>query len=167
MRILLSDKAKVIANACIKGINMYNIKRPFNEQVMMTTKRLQKLLFFIEIEYMKKHNGEPLFYDEFHAWPQGPAIPLVYSEYMLHSDCNGMLRGVDEPSKEEQEIVNKVLELTKNFDTIDLVKACSTKDSPWSMVYDEKDEMHRQVITKEKIYEYYIDKDLKNDVLKF
>ena len=166
MRSLLSDKVKVIANACIKGANAYNIKRPFEERISMNTKRLQKLLFFCEIEYMKKHNGTPLFEDEFHAWPGGPAIPIIYTEYMLHADCNGMLRGVQEPSKEEQEIIEKVLEFTKKLDTIDLVKACCTSDGPWIQVYDEKDEMHRQVISKCVIYEFYMDKDLERDILR-
>lgn len=166
MRSLLSDKVKVIANACIKGVNAYNIKRPFEERISMNTKRLQKLLFLCEIEYMKKHNGQPLFEDEFHAWPGGPAIPIIYTEYWLHADCNGMLRGIGEPAKEEQEIVNKVLELTKNLDTVDLANVCCVSDSPWIQVYDEKDEMHRQVITKERIYNFYFNKDLKQDILK-
>ena len=165
MRVFLTDKIKVIANACIKGVIAYNIKRPFEERVVMSTKRLQKLIFFCEIEYMKKHNGESLFIDEYRALPSGPVVPTIFTEYMLHANCNGMLRGVGEPNEEEQNIIDNVLTLTAKLDTIDLVNACCTAESPWRQVYEDSDEMHRQVISKKDIYRFYMHKDLKKDIL--
>jgi len=99
----------------------------------MNTKRLNRLIFLCEIEYMKLHEGKQLFEEKFYAWPSGPAIPAVYVCYNL--DCDE-LPAEGKPTSEEQEIIDKVLSLTMKLDTIDLNNACTILGSPWIHVFD-------------------------------
>ena len=46
----------------------------------ITNLRLQKLLYFIQQEYLKDY-GKPLFFDDICAWKYGPVVPNVYYIY--------------------------------------------------------------------------------------
>lgn len=43
--------------------------------------QLQKMLFFAQVDYMQRHDGDKLFDDEIRAWQYGPVIPYVYNAY--------------------------------------------------------------------------------------
>ena len=71
-----------MADYIIDEINKYNQDKPFRDKVLLSTRRLQRLLYFCETEYMIKNNGTPLFEDEFYAWPSGPVIEKIYYAYV-------------------------------------------------------------------------------------
>ena len=48
---------------------------------LISNLQLQKMLFFAQVDYMKKHDWNKLFDDEIHAWQYGPVIPYVYNAY--------------------------------------------------------------------------------------
>jgi len=163
---MLSNKVKVIANAFIKGTNDYNKERRFPDQIFMNHKRLQRLLYLFEIEYMKRHDGTPIFKEEFYAWPSGPVIPAVYTDYLLYTGADSKLPCIGIPTQEEQEIINNILALTAKLDTIDLSTACSAIGSPWNHVFDADDQRHNQIIPKAETCLFYSKRDLKEDILK-
>lgn len=159
----LTLKCRAIANYIIEKINEYNKDKPFKEQVFLHDKKLQKLLYFCEIEYMKENNGKTLFDDEYYAWPSGPVIVEIYTQYIQLKD--GKMKTAyekNEPtlSKDIKLIIDKILELTKDLDTIDLVNISKLPDSPYDKVYDGSDIHHNQKISKKDIYLYYKDKVL-------
>ena len=80
----LSLKCRAVANYIIEETNKFNAGKNFREQIMFTTKRLQKILYLCEIEYMKRNNGKVLFDDEFYACPSGPVIEEIYTKYMQY-----------------------------------------------------------------------------------
>ena len=43
--------------------------------------QLQKMLFFAQVDYMQRHDGDKLFDDEIRAWQYGTVIPYVYNAY--------------------------------------------------------------------------------------
>ena len=47
----------------------------------ITTMQLHKLAFYAQAEHLVKHQGEPLFPEDFYAWRSGPVCPLLF---MLH-----------------------------------------------------------------------------------
>ena len=57
----LTPKCVAVSNYIIEKINKFNEGKTLQEQVMMSLKRLQKILYFCDIEYMKINNGESLF----------------------------------------------------------------------------------------------------------
>ena len=157
----LTEECRAVANYIIDEMNKFNIGKHLTERVFLSTKRLQKLLYLCDIEYMKRNNGQPMFGDDFYAWPSGPVIPNVYSELMIYQD--GLLKPKygKSPlmlSKKNKTMIDLVLESTKDLDTIDLVNMSSVVDGPWAKVFDPTDPKHKQIISKDDVYSYYLNK---------
>lgn len=161
----LSLQCKLTANYIIEEINKYNENKPLKEKLLLSCKKLQKILYFCNIEYMKKHMGEPLFNDEFHAWPSGPAIPYVYYTYTpyykekIEPDYKELHKNMQTLSPEAIDIINEVLDATKELDTIDLDEFAKIPGSPWAHAYNLDDPDHRQIISKDEMYDFYAKKE--------
>lgn len=67
------EVAKYTINKCIE------LGRPISNL------QLQKILYYIQGEYMKKNHGEVLFNESIEAWQYGPVVPNVYYEYNIYS----------------------------------------------------------------------------------
>ena len=147
------------ANYLIERTNSYNNSQAnYGNRISMTCKRLQKLLYFSDIEYMKRNNGQSMFNDEYHAWPSGPVIPSVYSRFMKYQD--GQMKPIDEENHSPltqtmKDSLEYILSNSWDMDTIDLIALSHTQGSPWSRFYNENDPKHEQIIPKEEIYNYY------------
>lgn len=44
----------------------------------ITTMQLHKLAFYAQAEHLVKHQGAPLFPEDFYAWRSGPVCPLLF-----------------------------------------------------------------------------------------
>lgn len=148
------------ANYIIKRTNEFNFKRNYSDKISMTCKRLQKLLYFSEVEYMKRHDGEPMFEDNFYAWQSGPVIPSVYDVFVQYQ--NGEMYPIEEGkhtpiTTEMKEVLDYIFEQTIEIDTYDLVDASHIPDGPWYKVYDANRE---PIVTKSSMYDFYKDKKL-------
>lgn len=145
------------ANRLVELTNQYNKDQPYNQRISMTCKRLQKLLYFCEVEFMQRHNGESMFSEDFYAWPSGPVIPSVYSKFaQFQTGEMTVVGGTHTPLTENMiEVVDFVFDKTINMDTLDLVTLSHVKDGPWDRVYNDSDPKHEQIIEKASIYSYY------------
>lgn len=145
------------ANRLVELTNRHNDQKPYGEKISMTCKRLQKLLYFCEAEYMTRHNGETMFSEDFYAWPSGPVIPSVYSKF-AHFQNGEMttVPGDHTPLTDDMtEVLDYVFNSTIAIDTLDLVEMSHIEDGPWSLVFDRTDPKHMQIIKKSSIYDYY------------
>lgn len=145
------------ANRLVELTNQYNSGKPYGERISMTCKRLQKLLYFSEAEYMKRYNGEAMFTEDFFAWPSGPVIPSVYSKFAQFQNGEmAIVAGEHTPLTTEMiDVLDYVFNTTITIDTLDLVEKSHATDGPWSLVYDANDPKHMQIIDKSSIYKYY------------
>ena len=144
------------ANYIIEKVNNYNAGKPLRSQVFMTSKRLQKILFFADVLFMLENNKESMFSDEFYAWPSGPVIPSVYKEFMQYQD--GEMQPHTEGnhahlSEGMKAVLDRVINHTMTIDTSELIKTSHVEGGPWRDVYDEAND---NVINKTKIYNYYV-----------
>lgn len=160
----LTKECVAVANYIIIRINEYNSdKKLLREKVLMSTRKLQKLMYFCDAEYMKRNNGITLFPDEYNAWPSGPVIDLVYDYYMQYNDC-GMFPRTDLQSVELQEdaksVIDEVLEKIRDIDSSDLITASCIENGPWHQVFVEEDKLHQQVVSKEEMYSFYKKRDI-------
>jgi len=57
--------------------------------------KLQKLLYYAQGFWLGLH-GEPLFHDQFEAWPHGPVVPHVYHHFKRYGSSP-----IDPPSEKE------------------------------------------------------------------
>ena len=146
------------ANYLINKTNDYNTGKKYSERISMTCKRLQKLLYFSEIEYMKTNKGTPMFSDDFRAWPSGPVIPSVYDVFVQYQD--GEMYPVDETghspiTADMEKALETIFSQTVLIDTLDLVDYSHIPNGPWAKHFDASDEQHIQIIPKEEIYMFY------------
>ena len=149
------------ANYLIERTNNYNsLQTNYGNRISMTCKRLQKLLYFSDIEYMKRNNSDSMFRDNYHAWPSGPVIPSVYSKFMTYQ--NGQMKPIEGKhsslTQAMKDCLDFVLSLTWNMDTLDLIDFTHVADGPWKQVYNESDPKHEQIIPKRDIFNYYRDR---------
>jgi len=149
------------ANYIVTLTNQYNEGKPYSEQISMTCKRLQKLLYFSEIEYMKYNNWKPMLKDDFYAWPSGPVIPSVYYKFTQFQDGTmAPIEGEHTPlTSEMKKAIQKIFEDTAKIDTYDLVEMSHAEDGPWKQVYDPNDKNHGQIITRSSMREFFETRD--------
>jgi len=154
----LTLKCMAVANYIIDEINKYNEDKPFREKILLSVRRLQKLLYFCETEYMIKNNGKPLFEDEFCAWPSGPVIEKIYYTYL--QEQNGYMNPYhipDEPNltNDVKCMIDRILEVTKDLYTSELIRISKVDDGPHSKVFVKEDNNYDQIVSKEDTYIYY------------
>lgn len=56
------------------------LKKSFEEFCTVTSMKLQKLIYFIYADYLKR-TGEPLFSERFEVWKFGPVVSSVYYDF--------------------------------------------------------------------------------------
>lgn len=155
----ITAKCRAVSNYIIEATNRYNKDKSIQEQVMMSAKRLQRILYFCNIEYMRKYDGENLFDDNFYAWPTGPVIPgiyYVYTSYYIGKNIPIYEGERLNLTKEEKFIIHKILIQTQNLSTMDLINITNISGGPWQQFYNEHDPKHIQIIPKEEIYNFYL-----------
>ena len=108
----------------------------------LTNLKLQKLLFYAQAEYLRKH-GQPLFKDQIEAWEYGPVVRDVYDwlkdcgAYQIDSfdvDLADFDNVDDDLLEELKDIFKKYNKYSASF----LVEKTHEKGSPWHQVYSKK-----------------------------
>ncbi|NFG59619.1 DUF4065 domain-containing protein [Clostridium botulinum] len=117
--------AKYIINKCIK------LNRP------VSNLQLQKILYYVQGEYMKQNNGNSLFEDDIVAWQYGPVVPEVYYNYNFYSSSD--ISNIQEEVKllpKEISIIDPVIEEKSNLSAWRLVQSTHS-EIPWKETYEE------------------------------
>ena len=110
----------------------------------------------MNIEYLLKSHGKPLFQEEFKAWRHGPVLQSVYNYF-----CIGIVRPKEKEikiSKDKKEIIDSVLEKKASCSAFSLVEETHIKNGPWYTVYNKyKDEngICKATIKHQDIYSFY------------
>jgi Uncharacterized phage-associated protein len=131
--------ARYIINKCI------DLGRP------VSNLQLQKILYYVQGEYMKKKNGEPLFEDEISAWQYGPVVSDVYYEYNNYSSREiDMYQPQVYLNAEEKNIIDPIIRNKSDFTAWELVKATHSED-PWKNSYN-----RTSIISKNKLRSYFL-----------
>lgn len=52
-----------------------------NRTGTIATMQLHKLAFYAQAEHLVKHQGAPLFPEDFYAWRSGPVAPLLFIQH--------------------------------------------------------------------------------------
>lgn len=115
--------AKYILKYCIeKGCPISNLK-------------LQKILYFIWVDYYKKTQNE-LYLDEICAWQLGPVVPEVYYEYCSYAGRSIMV-DIDETAitPNDQNILNGIIDKYIHVPASTLVNKTHAPEKPWSYIY--------------------------------
>lgn len=132
----------------------YIINTSNNKKYFITNLRLQKILYFVQMEFILR--GKVCFEDKMEAWDYGPVVPVVYNHFKYYGasniekvkycydDSDGIwnlkrtLYTDDILPKEDREIIDIVIEECHRFSTSRLV-SISHSQSPWKNAVDKYD----------------------------
>lgn len=158
----MTEMCIAAANYIIERTNDFNNNHEYGERILITGKRLQKLLFFSDAEFMKR-NGQSMFTEDFCAWPSGPVIPSVYSEFSQYQNgemCPSKNCNQHKLMPSMTEAIDFILNETWNMDTLDLVNHSHVENGPWMKFYNPNDPEHNQIISKDDIKQFYLENEM-------
>lgn len=116
----------------------YVVDKCTDEGCPITNLQLQKILYFIQLNFIKILNIAA-FNDDMEAWQHGPVIPEVYDEYSycagtpIYETYNGIENEIHVGI--EKDIIDIVTELARNKNPWDLVRTSHEPGTPWAKVY--------------------------------
>lgn len=117
------DIAKYIINKCI------DLERP------ITNLQLQKILYYVQGEFIKKTGGKELFSNEISAWQYGPVVPDVYFEFNTYSSSDINIKyDTFELPQDIKDIIDPVIEDKSLLSAWKLVEY-THREKPWSESY--------------------------------
>lgn len=109
------------------------ISKCFKEGVPVTNLRLQKLLYFIQLESYKVY-GKQLFNNDIAAWQFGPVVPDVYYKYSVYAGMPILLQYDNlNLCNKVTNIVDDVIEKNKNIPIWKLVEITHKPNGPWDI----------------------------------
>lgn len=126
----------------ITALNVGNtiLKRAFSENIDITPMKLQKLVYIVYKEYMKR-TGDSLFSERFEVWKYGPVVSSMYDVFKQNkanaikkfgTESDGTVWVVNENSSPNFKIVmDEVWDKYKNIDGIRLSEMTHMKDTAW------------------------------------
>lgn len=119
------------------------LDKAFNENIQITPMKLQKLIYILYKEYIKK-TGKSLFSENFQAWQYGPVLESVYHQfsgykknnitdyYYTYKNGERIYTLIDEKSSEEfTNILAYVWNNYKNFSAVELSNFTHINDGAW------------------------------------
>lgn len=159
------DKREIIKMNKALDVARYIINTSNDKGYYITNLRLQKILYFVQMEFIFR--GRVCFNDKMEAWDYGPVIPTVYRRFKYngasninkikycYDDSEGLWNLKRTPysedilPKEDREIIDTVVEECHGFTTSDLVRI-SHSQSPWKDAVGK----YNNEITKESIEKF-------------
>lgn len=106
----------------------------------LTNLKLQKLLYFAQVEYMKTHQENPLFNDELEAWQYGPVVREIYNAFKqcgayFITDFDIDYQDFGRVDDKTSEFLDKFFNKYSKFSAWALVDKTHKAGSPWDKVY--------------------------------
>ena len=136
-------------------IAKYIIDKCTVENQPVSNLQLQKILYFIQINYIRLQNCVA-FDEPMEAWQHGPVIPDVYNEFV---DCGGTkIHRLYENKRKmfknpmDKSIVDALTDRCRSMNPWELVARSHKVGSPWEKIYNG----YKREIPKEVIYNYAI-----------
>lgn len=124
MTYYVTEIAKYIITYCS------NKKRPISNL------KLQKLLYFLWIDYFKKNNCS-LFNENICAWQFGPVVPEVYYEFCSYAGSPiNKIYDIVIYNQNDSVIINKLIDKYIEFSASKLVEMTHKAFKPWSIIYN-------------------------------
>ncbi len=119
----------------------YVVTKCINDNKPISNLQLQKILYYIQHEILKKHDIA-LIDEDFQAWKFGPAIPIVYYEYSycgaskIHQRLNNF-EDVEFELEELLEDIDPIIEEKREIDPWGLVDETHKPGKAWAVVFKE------------------------------
>lgn len=115
------DLSKYIVSRCVKnGCPISNLQ-------------LQKILYFIQKEYVSK--GKMAFGDNIEAWRFGPVVPNVYYFFCAYGAMPIDAKYEFEISVQDQDIINPIIVEKSKLNPWEMVASTHCEGGAWDRIY--------------------------------
>lgn len=135
----MSSAKQIASYFIVKASQMGDGNKEFSGNNDLTNLKLQKLLYFAQVEYLKKY-GTPLFDDEIQAWQYGPVVKSVYDwlkcygSYVI-TDFDVELEDFNNLPENIKDFLEAIWKKYVKYSAWGLVEKTHEKGSPWDIVY--------------------------------
>ena len=130
----------------------YIINKCTEDNMCISNLQLQKILFFIQRDYIKRFN-EAMFDLEIEAWQFGPVIPEIYYKYCVYGAMPIYSRYEVELDVKDKNIIDNIIEQKRVKNPWELVEETHKAGDVWSKVY-KAGRGNRDIISKDLIGSY-------------
>lgn len=140
----------------VQLVAQYIIKFCNQHSIPVSNLKLQKLLYFIQAEFLVR-KGVPCFHEDFEAWDFGPVSPQVYRKYKIYGSSNIPYSGVllsGRIAPEDKEIINGIITTCSKYSASQLVEI-THRQTPWIEAYAPYES---NTITKHSIKKFFTKK---------
>lgn len=133
--------AKAVAAYLVRKFNSLGAgNEEFSGNNDLTNLKLQKLLYFAQVEYMQSHNGDLLFDDDIEAWQYGPVVREVYDIFKqcgayFITDFDIDMSDFGEIDKDRAAFLDEFLKRGAIHSAWSLVSKTHEKGSAWDKTY--------------------------------
>lgn len=140
----------------------YLILKSQQESEVITNKRLQKLLYYMQAWHLVI-NGKPLFTDKIEAWIHGPAISSIYETYKSYVakpiDKKVDTKIIKDLGDSTVSFIDRIYTAYKKYDT-NTLEFMTHAENPWQIARKgvEANESSSNEITLESMKQYYGDR---------
>lgn len=132
----------------------YVIKYSTLSGMPVSNLRLQKVLYFIQAEFMVSTNSE-CFNDRIEAWDLGPVVPTVYRKYKVFGASSIPIDSSKDAERiinsKDRKMMNETINQCNKYSTSTLVEITHNQD-PWIKA---RNSCFSKVISPESLYEYF------------
>ncbi|MGL5151274.1 MAG: Panacea domain-containing protein [Clostridium sp.] len=136
----------------VMTIARYTINKCIDLDRSISNLQLQKILYYIQGECMRKGLEDGVFSEDIIAWQYGPVVPEVYYEYNNYSSSNiNNIQDCDVVEETIQNIINPVIEEKSKLSAWKLVEQ-THNEHPWKSSYIEGE---YNKITKKTMREFF------------
>lgn len=137
----------------------YIISKGVKEGNLLTNKRIQKLIYYIQAWHLAINN-KPIFDDTIEAWVHGPAIRSIYEMYRANAwlpiskVANPKI--ADELEPDTVQFIDRIFLAYSKYDTATL-EYMTHAETPWQEARKglEANEISSNEITQDSMKEYY------------
>lgn len=132
----------------------YVIKYSTLSGMPVSNLRLQKVLYFIQAEFMVSTNSE-CFNDRIEAWDLGPVVPTVYRKYKVFGASSIPIDSSKDAERiinsKDRKMMNETINHCNKYSTSTLIEITHNQD-PWIKA---RNSCFSKVISPESLYEYF------------
>lgn len=133
----------------------YVLQYTSQRNIRITHLQLQKVLYYIQGYHLREF-GKPLFADKIYAWPYGPVVKSVYTNYFIYGALPLRVKEAKELHVDEKQkaLINRVVENKTKFRAAQLV-AATHSEAPWKSLEESVKAGQRPEITTESMKAYF------------
>ena len=125
-------------------LSKYIITKCARENKPISNLQLQKILYFIQKEYLQK-KCVPAFDDPIEAWQFGPVVPNAYYRFCGYGGMPILNEYTSDIAKSDSAFIDPIVCEKRSLDPWNLVKETHRVGSAWDCVYANGIGNHRTI----------------------